>query len=85
MNTDNKYKVSKKQWNEWSPLCKHVFNEIYAIMEDQDMFINPETTPMMNKNWLTIRWNVAQTIAKIITESNSSLISWITSEEYETD
>lgn len=55
----NKYEVPEKTWELWSKRARHVFNKIYKTFGDQGSIIHPETHPLHEAEWNTIRWNVA--------------------------
>ncbi len=64
MNTENTHSCSKRQWKKWSDLQRHVFNETYEIMKDnQCLFQHPGNDPVRDEYWKTTCWNAAWTAA----------------------
>jgi hypothetical protein len=55
----NRYKVPKKQWRRWGDRARRVFNEVFGVMSQQDIFLHPKATPAKRAYWRTTRWNAA--------------------------
>jgi hypothetical protein len=63
----NKHGVSVTQWRRWSNRARSTFNNMYHSMRPsmQFAFLHPDTKPLSNKHWATVRWNTAWTAAQI--------------------
>lgn len=58
--TKNSYRVSKKQWGEWSERARYVFNSLYSAMSsNQDLFRHPKQRALSDELWKTPCWNAA--------------------------
>jgi hypothetical protein len=55
----NKHKVPAKQWKRWSDRARAIFNEVFATMVEQGIFLHPKATPAAREHWKTTRWNAA--------------------------
>lgn len=64
--TTNRYRVSKKQWNEWTPEGQRVFNEMYMLFSDQKFVNHPKAAKIPAEHWGTIRWNAAWCAADLV-------------------
>jgi hypothetical protein len=59
MSIQNRYRVPKRQWRNWSEGARHVFNGIFKVMRDQGLFLHSDVLPMSAKQWKVTRWNAA--------------------------
>jgi hypothetical protein len=63
MSVQNRYRVPKRQWRNWSEPARQMFNTIYNTMRDQKLFLHSDVLPMSVKCWKVTRWNAAWTAA----------------------
>lgn len=58
MNTRNRYKVPKKQWNKWGKLARYVFNETYEASLSPVLW--PDSADILTSNAKkVISWNLS--------------------------
>jgi hypothetical protein len=52
--------VPRAQWRKWGNLSRHVFNEVYGTMaENQGLFLHPKARKNTLECWNTTAWNAA--------------------------
>jgi len=64
--TRNRYKVSKRQWAKWTEEGRRLFNDLYGVMRDQDLFSHPKAERRPREHWDTTRWNAAWMAADLV-------------------
>jgi hypothetical protein len=58
--TRNKFKVPQRQWRKWHAGARQVFNELYAVMKDnQHLFLWNGDKPRPKRRWTITAWNAA--------------------------
>jgi len=55
----NRYEVPPQMWRKWSPSAQVIFNRVYKQFGNQKILIHPETHPLHETEWHTIRFNAA--------------------------
>lgn len=65
--TKNSNLVPKAQWRKWSEPARAVFNEVYAVMaENQSLFLHPKAKKNTLECWNTTAWNAAWVAADAV-------------------
>lgn len=64
--TRNRHRVPTKAWKNWSGSARRVFNIVFEIMRDQEIFLHPKATPSRREHWKTTRWNAAWIAAEAV-------------------
>ncbi len=63
----NYHGVSKRQWKKWNEQEQQVFNDLFAMMcDNQHLFIHPKTKFMPALYWETTAWNAAWMVADLL-------------------
>jgi hypothetical protein len=58
--TINKNRVPQKQWRKWSEAARAAFNDLYAmIYENQKLITHPRMEKIKAAHWKTVAWNAA--------------------------
>lgn len=60
----NTHKVPLRQWRKWHAAERHVFNEVFEVMnKNQLIFLHPKQDSLTPARWRTVAWNAAWTAA----------------------
>lgn len=77
----NEFKVSKKTWESWTLVGKHVFNKTYSHMiENPSMYAHTEVIlgnffgGYVEKHWKVTAWNAAFQAASVCSRGERYLI-----------
>lgn len=63
---DNIHFAPKHQWKKWNDSEKRLFNTLYGVMLDQNVFKHPLAATQCDEYWKTTAWNAAWMAADLL-------------------